>query len=156
VRGVVHRRMHRLFCAEKRKNSGPLVCCPFARGVKIAGSVGTASQSVPGTQSARGSGILFLVLLALCLSCRVAHAQSNEWAWMGGTQTAQPGVYGTLGVAAATNLPGSRSSAVGWSDKQGRLWLFGGNRGDVTSALGGNSGYFRGRSQTSGTTPLRR
>jgi len=35
-------------------------------------------------------------------------------------------VYGTQGVPAASNVPGSRFSAVGWT-AGGNLWLFGGN-----------------------------
>jgi hypothetical protein len=38
----------------------------------------------------------------------------------------QPGVYGTLGVPAAANVPGGRESAVSWIDSGGDLWLFGG------------------------------
>ena len=53
---------------------------------------------------------------------------SKEWTWMGGSNTGNaPGVYGTLGVAAATNVPGGRSSAVSWRDSSGNLWLFGGS-----------------------------
>jgi hypothetical protein len=37
-----------------------------------------------------------------------------------------PGVYGTLGTPAATNLPGGRSNAVSWTDTSGNFWLFGG------------------------------
>jgi N-acetylneuraminic acid mutarotase len=52
---------------------------------------------------------------------------SGEWAWMGGSNsTGQPGVYGTLGVPAAPNVPGARRWAVGWADPNGNLWLFGG------------------------------
>jgi N-acetylneuraminic acid mutarotase len=53
---------------------------------------------------------------------------TGEWTWMGGSNTAdQPGVYGTLGVPAAGNVPGGRDSAVGWTDSGGNFWLFGGN-----------------------------
>ena len=46
---------------------------------------------------------------------------------MGGSNViAQPGVYGTQGVAAPTNFPGARWLAVGWTDAVGQLWLFGG------------------------------
>jgi N-acetylneuraminic acid mutarotase len=38
----------------------------------------------------------------------------------------QSGVYGTLGVPAAGNVPGSRSGASSWTDRSGNLWLFGG------------------------------
>jgi hypothetical protein len=37
----------------------------------------------------------------------------------------QPGIYGTLGASAATNIPGRRDSAAIWTDSSGDLWLFG-------------------------------
>jgi N-acetylneuraminic acid mutarotase len=61
---------------------------------------------------------------------------THLWAWMGGSSTSvaqadggagQSGVYGTLGVPAAGNVPGSRGQAMGWTDKSGNFWLFGGN-----------------------------
>lgn len=49
------------------------------------------------------------------------------WTWVSGDNTAnQRGVYGTRGVAAATNKPGARENAMGWTDTAGNLWLFGG------------------------------
>ena len=66
---------------------------------------------------------------------------TNLWTWMGGnTSTSgcifdglegvhcggQPGNYGTLQTPAGGNLPGTRSSAVSWTDKSGNLWLFSG------------------------------
>jgi N-acetylneuraminic acid mutarotase len=58
---------------------------------------------------------------------------SHEWTWVSGSNAAygvtffgQPGVYGTLGVAAPTNMPSGRYSAVTWTDASGNLWLFGG------------------------------
>jgi N-acetylneuraminic acid mutarotase len=62
------------------------------------------------------------------------------WTWMGGSSTSalsfystlgQPGVYGTLGVPAATNIPGSRYSAATWVDGNGNFWLFGGTGQDA-------------------------
>jgi N-acetylneuraminic acid mutarotase len=55
----------------------------------------------------------------------------GEWTWMGGSSTVpndsyQPGVYGTLGTPAAGNVPGGRSYAAAWTDKNGNLWLLGG------------------------------
>ncbi len=55
----------------------------------------------------------------------------NEWAWMGGSSTVpaysgQPGVYGTQGTPAATNIPGGRYGASTWADSSGNLWLYGG------------------------------
>ena len=65
---------------------------------------------------------------------------NKEWAWMGGNDTddsVQPGIYGMLGVAAATNAPGERSLSIGWTDSSGNFWLFGGFGVDST----GNGGY---------------
>lgn len=49
---------------------------------------------------------------------------------------ASPGVYGTLGVAAAANSPGARQPAATWTDTSGRLWLFGGFGFDYAADLG--------------------
>lgn len=52
---------------------------------------------------------------------------NGEWTWMGGPNIgAQSGTYGTLGVAAADNIPGARNEAVGWTNSDGNFWLFGG------------------------------
>jgi hypothetical protein len=60
---------------------------------------------------------------------------TNEWTWMGGSSTAnQPGVYGTLGTPSAGNIPGGRSGASTWIDKNGNFWLYG---GDTTTVGGG-------------------
>ncbi len=59
------------------------------------------------------------------------------WAWMGGlAATNAAGVYGMLGTPASTNAPGSRSSAMSWTDSSGNLWLFGGYGYDVNGSLG--------------------
>jgi N-acetylneuraminic acid mutarotase len=58
---------------------------------------------------------------------------TGEWTWMSGSDSAnQAGVYGTKGVPAAGNVPGARDSAVGWTDSNGNLWLFGGNGYDAS------------------------
>ena len=46
------------------------------------------------------------------------------------------GIYGTRGTTAPTNVPGSRSGAVAWTDPAGNLWLFGGIGYDSTGATG--------------------
>jgi N-acetylneuraminic acid mutarotase len=52
---------------------------------------------------------------------------TNLWTWMSGANiTDQPATYGTLGTATPGNVPPSREWAVGWIDKSGNLWLFGG------------------------------
>lgn len=49
------------------------------------------------------------------------------WTWVGGSNATEAvGVYGTLGVAAAGNVPGARENAVSWTDSSGNFWLFGG------------------------------
>lgn len=51
----------------------------------------------------------------------------HEWTWEGGSDLAnQPGVYGTQGVAASTNIPGARAYAVVWTGTNGEIWMFGG------------------------------
>jgi N-acetylneuraminic acid mutarotase len=72
----------------------------------------------------------------MALSAAAQTTAPNEWTWMGGDEHGgQPGVYGTLGTPAATNVPGSRNSAVTWTDGSGNLWLFGGYNGDIPSDL---------------------
>lgn len=62
---------------------------------------------------------------------------SGEWTWVGGSATANArGVYGTQGVAAATNMPGARDDEAYWTDASGNLWLFGGYGYDSAGALG--------------------
>jgi hypothetical protein len=54
-------------------------------------------------------------------------ATTKMWTWMSGADTPFAlGVYGTQGVAAATNMPGARWHAVAWTDSNGDFWLFGG------------------------------
>jgi N-acetylneuraminic acid mutarotase len=67
---------------------------------------------------------------------------TNEWAWATGTSTFScsecnpPGIYGTLGVAAAGNTPGSRTGPIVWTDGSGDFWFFGGYGFDSAGAGG--------------------
>ena len=62
---------------------------------------------------------------------------AGQWTWVGGPKVGgQPGVYGTQGVAASSNIPGSRILGVAWMDASGNAWLFGG-AGYTTPAVGG-------------------
>jgi hypothetical protein len=67
---------------------------------------------------------------------------TNEWTWMGGSSTVpaagsgQPGIYGTLGTPAATNVPGGREQGATWTDTSGNLWLFGGYGDDTNGTAG--------------------
>jgi N-acetylneuraminic acid mutarotase len=85
----------------------------------------------------RHTAIWWLTVLCFAL-VSTAEAQSNEWTWMSGSSaaSASPGVYGTLGKAAASNVPGARVSPATWTDSSGHLWLFGGTGLDSTGALG--------------------
>ena len=60
-----------------------------------------------------------------------------EWTWVSGSNVSrQPGIYGTQGVAAASNVPGSRTRAASWRDSSGNLWLFGGDGYDSAGTTG--------------------
>lgn len=65
---------------------------------------------------------------------------TNEWTWISGSSaTGAQGVYGTLGVAAARNVPGARYGSVSWTDSSGNLWLFGGTGAAPPAPLNGAS-----------------
>lgn len=54
---------------------------------------------------------------------------TNNWRWLKGNSTlGGAAVYGTKGVAAATNTPGARKSAMSWI-LNNKFYLFGGNNG---------------------------
>jgi N-acetylneuraminic acid mutarotase len=62
---------------------------------------------------------------------------SAEWTWISGGDTDNAsGAYGTLGAAAAGNVPGARQAANSWIDSSGNLWLFGGYGYGSTESLG--------------------
>ena len=51
----------------------------------------------------------------------------GQWTWVSGASTLNPnGVYGSLGQAAAGNVPGGRQAPVAWIDNAGKFWMFGG------------------------------
>ena len=59
-----------------------------------------------------------------------------NWTWISGSdEENQPGIYGTKGTAAPTNVPGARKEAVSWTDPNGGFWLFGG-QGYTQGGLG--------------------
>ncbi len=61
----------------------------------------------------------------------------GEWTWMGGPNTLnQGGTYGTLGTAAAGNIPGSRNGEFLWIDSSGAVWLYGGFGYDSNDTYG--------------------
>jgi N-acetylneuraminic acid mutarotase len=93
-------------------------------------------QSPSSWRIGRLTSLLTLLLLLAGVSPRL-FAQVNEWTWVNGSNLIdQPGVYGTKGVPAASNVPGARFFAVSWTDSGGNLWLFGGLRDDASGRLG--------------------
>jgi hypothetical protein len=77
------------------------------------------------------------------VNCRVANGSGDvtadvsdiqvicvgAWAWINSTSTGlgqSPGIYGTLGVSAASNWPGGRTAAARAQDGEGNVWVFGG------------------------------
>jgi type IX secretion system substrate protein/galactose oxidase-like protein len=87
---------------------------------------------------------------------------TNEWTWMKGSNlTNQYGSFGTQGIPAPSNTPGSTDEcAAAWTDDNGNLWFFGGSRNanavnhlwryNITTnewtwmkgSIGGNQGYY--------------
>jgi hypothetical protein len=55
---------------------------------------------------------------------------------LSGYGTGQPGVYGSLGIASAANIPGGRFSGVTWKDASGKFWMFGGDGYDSADVNG--------------------
>lgn len=61
-------------------------------------------------------------------------AQYNQWTWKHGSAlNYDPGVHGPIGVPSVLNNPHSTYGGVGWTDSQGRFWLYGGISGQATS-----------------------
>ena len=92
-----------------------------------------ASFPLPRRECCRGisltlpSAVTLIVTGNLSLSAQGPTTSLNEWTWVGGSHSIpQFGNYGSLGVAAPGNLPGSREGASTWVDKNGNFWLFGG------------------------------
>ena len=61
---------------------------------------------------------------------------SNEWTWVKGEKFVNPPpIFGTKGIASTLNNPRARSACGGWKDKQGNLWIYGGEVRDVNSSI---------------------
>ena len=69
--------------------------------------------------------------------CTVTANFGAAFTWVSGPNTGNGrGIYGTQGVAAATNIPGPRDKAAAWTDKSGQQWLFGGEGYDSNGTFG--------------------
>lgn len=71
---------------------------------------------------------VFFIFFAFIAGTALAQIDpTTPWVWMKGDHDINStGIYGTKGIAAAGNKPGSRTSAITWRDANGNLWLFGG------------------------------
>jgi N-acetylneuraminic acid mutarotase len=69
---------------------------------------------------------------------------NGQWNWVFGEDAANAsGIYGTLGAAATTNVPGARQAASSWIDSSGNLWLFGGYGYDSIGGVGNLNDLWR-------------
>jgi N-acetylneuraminic acid mutarotase len=65
-------------------------------------------------------------------------SSSQAWTWMSGSSVVnQTGTNGTQNAASASFTPGARESSVSWTDKNGKMWLFGGIGFDSNGEWGG-------------------
>lgn len=97
-------------------------------------------------RSARSSHGAITIAICLAVACGSSEyklrAQNLSWTWISGSATVlsfvrgSAGVCGAAGVAATENVPGGRSHAISWVDKQGHLWLFGGYGYDCAGNAG--------------------
>jgi N-acetylneuraminic acid mutarotase len=101
----------------------------------------TSLLSTSLTKNLRRSCAIFLLIFLAALTAQ-AQSTGSDWTWIGGGSTVpvaggNPGVYGTLGTPAPTNIPGGRADhAVSWTDSNGNFWLFGGWGFDVNGTNG--------------------
>jgi len=52
----------------------------------------------------------------------------NQWIWQDGDSTSNPiGNWGTMGISNPANKPDGRAGAVGWTDNNNHLYMFGGS-----------------------------
>lgn len=60
-----------------------------------------------------------------------------NWTWVsGGNKSGLFGTFGTAGTPASSNVPGSRRTAVAWTDNLGSFWLFGGAENNPANPTG--------------------
>jgi hypothetical protein len=82
-----------------------------------------------------GNGTANADVTSVQVAC--ANQTARAWTWESGLNSGtEMGTYGTEGMAAPSNIPGSRSESVGWTDKSGNLWVFGGDGLDSKGTAG--------------------
>ncbi|MDI1355870.1 MAG: kelch repeat-containing protein, partial [bacterium] len=65
------------------------------------------------------------------------NVSTNEWTWISGSGIInQTGTYGSIGVPAVTNSPGSRQEATIWNDNSGNIWMSAGYGYGASATIG--------------------
>ena len=116
------------------------------RGVAAAGNVPGARFAIAAWTDVAGSFWLFggTVANGFLNDLWKFTPSTGLWTWVAGANTPNVvGIYGTQGLAAATNIPGSREGAASWTDANGNFWLFGGYGYDSTGNLGSLNDLWR-------------
>lgn len=125
------------------QNGSKLVDIPGVYGIRgIAGHLNNPGSRIGATSWTDSSGNLWMFGGVNLTAHRFNdlwkyNPNSNQWAWISGESTTDAiGIYGTQGVASATNQPGARYDAVSWVDNNGNFWLFGGFGNDASGTAG--------------------
>lgn len=80
------------------------------------------------------------------------NTSTNNWTWVKGSNVPYPSAnYGSIGVAAASNDPGTREGAAFWKDNSGDFWMFGGTS-FASSNVGEGSDLWRFSTSTNNWT----
>jgi hypothetical protein len=99
---------------------------PTASSAQYAGALSIASTETI-EAVAVASGYSESAVASATYSITAVTSAAGDWTWMSGSSSANAlGIYGTSGVAAASNVPAAREGAMSWTDGSGNLWLFGG------------------------------
>src|ERR1039457_1295442 len=113
-----------IFSSIQRPHRGARGLCAMRNSITLTSKPGGLVLGHRGAAALIFHRFLPAVLILLACLPRSTSAQTGQWIWLGGSNKAsQTGTFGTLGVSASANTPGSRAEAVVWTDKNGALWL---------------------------------
>jgi len=83
----------------------------------------------------------------VAITCSAASV--NTWTWINGSNAVNAASsYGTLGVAAATNTPGSRYATASWIGADNVRWFFGGSSANGITTVNNDMWKFDGTNWT--------